>query len=253
MIRIHLVIGSKGEVGIALTKLLKKQNIILEIDSKSKINNVTELVDFIHICFPWTLKFNHSVKTYHTLYGKTNSIVIIHSTVYPGTTLELSKIINNIVYSPIRGKHPNIYNDLKYWTKYFCSLNQQILNVTLKEFEILGIKTKGFCENPTSLELGKHFSTLMYGYSLLFGQELAILNKSNSFNPKTVLDFVNDTGNVLKDRKIYPYIESIGGHCILPNAKMISEISFLAKELEKANQRFEDIFNDKKIYLEGSK
>jgi hypothetical protein len=63
------------------------------------------------------------------------------------------------------------------------------------------------------------------------------------------MEFINDTGRVTKDRKIYPFIESIGGHCVIPNAKLFQSYSQFAFYVLRFNKLFSQAYPDKKYEL----
>ena len=97
-------------------------------------------------------------------------------------------------------------------------------------FEELGIKTKLFYPSTTT-ELGKLFDTTYYGLCIAWhGEMKKICNKYNVNFEKAVTDF-NKTYNkgykkLGKSNVIRPVLnppdEYIGGHCIIPNAKMLN-------------------------------
>lgn len=245
----HLVIGNLGQIGSALTNLLRLKNPNIYGIDKQKINKKiiarkhrdlkTISFDFIHICIPYTDSFNRDVIEYSKVHGKPHTILIIHSTVLPTTTEFLTLQLNpvKVVYSPIRGVHPNIKDRLLKWVKYCAGYDESALLESSMLFESMDMKTR-VIQNPTALEFAKHFSTLMFGYSLAFTQHLVVISKQFKFHPSIVHDFVNEVGEIAYDRKIYPYIEAIGGHCVLSNAEMIKEMSEFAKLLLKFNEDF---------------
>ena len=89
----------------------------------------------------------------------------------------------------------------------------------------------------------------MFGWQLVFSQQLLTLSKRYYFDTSVVKDFINDTGDITKDRKIYPYIEAIGGHCVIENAIQIVTLSDIAMDLIKYNNKFKDLYNGEKFDL----
>jgi UDP-N-acetyl-D-mannosaminuronate dehydrogenase len=205
-------------------------------------------VDIIHICIPYTNEFSLIVLDYASRFGVKDVVVIIHSTVLPFTTKNISKLIPNVIYSPIRGTHPNLYNDLLKYTKYFASESQEALHLTEKFFQFAGLKTK-IVKDVSSLEFAKHYSTLMFGISLILTQEVYQTKHTYGLDPRIIMDFVNDTGSYSKDRKIYPYIEKIGGHCVMENAKLFQTFSKFPFYLIRFNELFGEFHPGEKYEL----
>jgi hypothetical protein len=247
----HLVVGSKGEIGSAILSLL--------------INNFKEVwavdldlpippdlkVDIIHICIRDSDRFDEIVLDYARRHGSDGVYLVIHSTPKPYTTARLSKKINNVIYSPVRGSHPDLFNDLLKFTKYFASDFDEALAHVVKLFQFAGLKTK-IVPNPTNLEFAKHYSTTMLGASLVITQEIFMMKDNYDLDPEVIMEFINDTGAYTRDRKIYPYIEGIGGHCVIPNAKALSQFSSLAVYVLKFNKFFIQKYPGKNYKLKGN-
>ena len=240
----HLVIGSKGEVGSAILSILI--NTVKEVYAQDlDLDHDLEIkVDVIHICFPYSDNFNEQILNYVTRFGVFDAYIVIHSTVLPFTTVNLSKIINNVIYSPVRGNHPNLYTDMLKYTKYFASAFPEALGVIVRVFQLAGLKTK-IVSDDSSLEFAKLYSTLMFGISLIITQEVYGTKKTYGLDPAIIMDFVNDTGKYTNDRKIYPYIEKIGGHCVIENAKLFEPFSTIAVFMVRFNKLFGNEYPDK--------
>jgi UDP-N-acetyl-D-mannosaminuronate dehydrogenase len=249
----HLVIGSEGEVGQALVKILESgRNIkgsrkVYKHDLQT-IHPLDIKCDVLHICFPYSNDFEFHVINYVEKFGVNKTIVVIHSTVVPHTTSNLAKVIDNVIYSPTRGRHPNLFDDILFWTKYLASESEEALGIMQKIYHIVGLKTK-IVKDTTSLEFAKHYSTLMFGLSLVVTQEVYAAKKAFNVDPEIIMEFINDTGRVTKDRKIYPFIESIGGHCVIPNAKLFQSYSQFAFYVLRFNKLFSQAYPDKKYEL----
>lgn len=248
----HLVIGSKGEIGIAILSILKNSvkevyahDLDLKHDPKIK-------VDIIHICFGWSDDFPFHVLDYVDKFGRKEVYVVIHSTVLPFTTKNLSKAIKNVVYSPTRGSHPNLYSDILKYTKYLASDFPEAAGLIEKIFQFAGMKTK-IKEDVTDLEFSKHYSTLAFGQSLTLTQEIYAAKEAFGINPAVIMEFVNDTGKYTGDRKIYPYIEKIGGHCVVENAVIFQSFSQHAFNMVRFNKKFGLQYPEKNYQLKEEK
>ena len=107
---IDLVVGL-GEIGKPLLELLKLKGIdAVGIDIQPK--RINKRVEFLHICFPYSHWFVADVKKYQAKYQPRYTVV--HSTVRPRTSKKV-----NAIYSPVRGRHKTMLDDLQYYSKYY--------------------------------------------------------------------------------------------------------------------------------------
>lgn len=223
-----------GEVGQAIAKFYG-----LAGSPQAKIKDLNrddglEGVEILHICFPWTHNFVKIVKK--EVKKIKPKITIIHSTVGMGTT---KKIGGMVVHSPIRGVHPYLYKGIKTFVKYIGTDNKEAGELAKSHLESLGIKTKIFMPSATT-ELGKLLDTTYYGLIIAWHGEMEkICEKFGIDFEKAVTDF-NQTYNegykklgklnVIRP-VLYPPKESLGGHCIVPNAKILKKY-FKSKALD---------------------
>jgi hypothetical protein len=242
----HLVIGHKGEVGSALFELLRKNQLpCYGVDKGDAIPDV--LIDFIHICIPFSENFTNIVSQY-VKNTKGEPILIIHSTVAPGTTKTLEKITDKVVFSPVRGKHPRLEEGLLKYTKFFATTNKDIIEEIVKVFSSIGIKSQE-SDGPTSLEAAKLLNTTWYFTQIVFVQEVIKLSMEHDFDTSLISKFVSSTG----DRSLLPFAQKIGGHCLVPNAEVMRDYtgSNLAKYLVELDKDFGELFGNRKFPLEN--
>jgi len=246
MIYDAIVVG-KGEVGSSLLKALKKKNrTIKAIDIKDKdfskaLNNSKCLT--LHITIPY---FKKDFILYCLKYIKffEPRLVIIHSSVPVGTTDELisktkKKIKSDelmIVHSPVRGQHPNLTESLLYFVKYIGTENEKAYLEAKKE--LAPMKTKWF-NNTKATELGKLLCTSYYGVIISWHREMKKMCDKFGVNFEEAVTDVNTTynsgykkfrPNVIRPT-LYPPVGAIGGHCVVPNAKLLGT-QFKSKFLE---------------------
>src|SRR5580700_3104681 len=106
-----VVIGL-GEVGRPLNDLLSEAHKhTIGVDQEQV--SFKEEVGIMHLCYP----FRSSAEFVHIALGYTSKykpdIIVINSTVAPGTTKKLQESAGvNCVYSPVRGKHVTMHNEL---------------------------------------------------------------------------------------------------------------------------------------------
>jgi len=183
-------------------------------------------VEILHVCLPWSNNFVKIVKK--EIKKIKPKLVIVHSTVAPGTT---KKIGGRIVHSPIRGMHPRLFKGIKTFVKYIGADNKKAGELAKKHLESLGIKTKVFMPSITT-EIGKLFDTSYYGLVIAWhGEMKKLCDKYGIDFEKAVTDF-NQTynqgykklglSNVIRP-VLYPPKGGIKGHCICENAEILQK------------------------------
>jgi len=215
-----------GEVGQAVAKFYKNPLI-----KDLKRNDGLIGVDVLNVCIPWSRNFLSSVeKEIEKIKPK---LAIIHSTVAPGTTKKLaSKFKGNVVHSPIRGVHPNLYEGIKTFVKYIGADNKKAGLLARKHLKSLGIKTRVFPSSITT-ELGKLLDTTYYGLVIAWhGEMKEICDKFDIGFEKAATDFnktYNDGYTKLGMAKVVrpvlypPKNNIIGGHCVIKNAEILKD------------------------------
>jgi len=217
-----------GEVGRAIAKFYHKPKIkdLYRDDGLAG-------VDILHICIPYNEKFVKTVKK--EIKNIKPKLTIIHSTVMPGTTKKiiagLPRVCRGVVHSPVRGIHPYLYSGIKTFVKYIGAENKKAGELAKKHLESLGIKT-GVLYPAATTELGKLLDTTYYGLCIAWhGEMKKMCDKFGVDFEKAVTDF-NETYNQGYKKLglshvvrpvLYPPKGGIGGHCIIPNAKILKK------------------------------
>lgn len=220
-----------GEIGQSVKKLYAGKDYevyVKDLDIDEGIDNV----DYLHICIPYSDDFVEQVCECAQEENPKN--VIIHSTVVIGATRKIIQESGrrNICHSPVRGVHPNLYEGLQTFEKYvgFSEIGE-FSETVCEHFKQLGVKTKSVSPIETS-ELAKLASTTYYGLCIAFHGEMQKLCSENGLDFKDVMNDWNEgynkgyielgMGNVVRPN-LYPPSGSIGGHCIVPNARLMSK------------------------------
>ena len=226
----HQVIGL-GEVGGAIYELFKDEALGYA-RKKGRIDSCK----FLHICFPYSEDFETQVKEY--VEKCSPQITIIHSTVPLGTTSKLEA-----VHSPIRGVHPNLLKGIKTFVKYFGGEKSEEAS---KPFQEKGILCDCFPDSETT-EAIKLWDTTQYGLMILLQKEIKKWCDDKGLDYRAVYRAANasyNTGYMVLGRSevIRPFLKHmpgpIGGHCIIPNAKMINH--WLGDLLLEKNEEWKD-------------
>jgi len=218
-----------GEVGQAVAKFYKNPK-IKDLNRDDGLKGA----DILHICLPWSNKFVGIVR--RKIKEIKPKLAIIHSTVAPGTT---KKIGGNVVHSPVRGIHPNLYEGIKTFVKYIGADNKKSGETAKRHLESLKIKTKVLYPSVVT-EIGKLLDTSYYGLCIAWhGEMKKICDRYGIDFEKAVTDF-NQTYNdgyikLAKKNVVRPVLHppkgGITGHCIIPNAEIIGKY-FKSKALD---------------------
>lgn len=234
-----------GQVGEAIVEIFRKKFRVFRKDIRYD-NLKNKKIEVLHVCIPYSKKFTEIVKNQAKL-NKPN-LIIIHSTVRPGTTLEIfSKVKIPTVHSPIMGTHENMANYILKFKKFIGPVNKKSALLAQKHFSKIGVRTK-ILRKPLESEIGKLLDTTYYGWNIVFSKLVWELCKKLNLNFDIVYkDFNNVYNQGYKQSKpnvirpVLKYIEGpIGGHCVLPNVKILDEYlsTPIAKTILIQDKRF---------------
>lgn len=212
---ITLVVGV-GEVGGALAEVLEREYRVIRLDLQPV--EIKDPVRVMHICFPFAspTKFHNAAQSYIRRFQP--ELTIINSTVPPGTTRALAKATGAaIVYSPVRGKHARMPQELLRYTKFVSGFDQTMNQLAQQHFSAVGMKTRQVTR-PESLELAKLAETTYFGVIIAYAQELNRWAQSAEANYDEVTGFFEEV-DFLPRSKYFPGF--IGGHCVIPNIDLL--------------------------------
>lgn len=259
-----LIIGL-GEVGRPLFELMRESERFIvygfDMDSK-KMREVGQEklpneVDVMHVCIPCSSRdeFVNVVVGYVKQFKP--KLVIINTTVPPGTTKDVYKHCGCLVaHSPVRGVHKSLEHmkwELKRWTKYIGGANAEAAETARKHFEKLGLKTK-VLKSCAETELAKLFETTYRAWMIACFQEMHRISRHLEADFDDAVDFLEDTHRVRLDRPLmFPGV--IGGHCIIPNTVLLLEShdSEFLRLILKSNEKRKKEVKDENIHSEVEK
>lgn len=211
-----LVIGL-GETGKPLANLLKKSYKVIEKDIAP--SSFRGSIDVMHICYPFSKNFIQMTLKYITEFKP--KLAIINSTVSPGTSREiyrLSKI--PVAYSPIRGKHKKMNEDLLKYTKFIAAINDDTQKIAETHFEKAGFKVSKL--NPLeALELAKLLETTYFGLLIAWTQEMERYCQKFGVDYYQVMEFTKEIDYLPRVIFRPGYI---GGHCVIPNLSLLKNV-----------------------------
>ena len=239
------IILGMGEVGQTLFDLLLDRKIeCVGIDSdNSKCKNYldNELIknpEYLHVCLPGELeKFSEIIVDW---VNKINGIhvVIIHSTVKPGTTKSVQeKLSIPVLYSPVRGVHRRFLDDIKKYTKFISFDKKEIDSKIKTDLENRFEKIEWMSTTKTA-ELAKILvDTSYYGWLINYAQITKMICEKENIDFDEMWKFADEIHENLGNRpKMFPGI--IGGHCVIPNLNLIEYENL--DVIKKINEMFEE-------------
>lgn len=232
-----------GSIGNNLATVYRKHkdfaSSVYIVDPKFNCNDDIRNCDVLNICIPFTEDFVNTVNTY--ISENTPKITVIHSTVAPGTT---SKIIGNTCHSPVRGLHPDLDTGIKLFLKYIGADDRSVAKQYQEHLNCLNIKSL-ICKNSKTTEYAKLLDTTYYGICIAFHNDVLKLCEAEGLNFEEVMTTYNLTYNegysaLGKKNVARPVLygsKKIGGHCVVPNAKILK--NFLDIESIQSIIRYE--------------
>jgi UDP-N-acetyl-D-mannosaminuronate dehydrogenase len=221
----NLCIGL-GQIGSAIQS-------VLECDGIDKGLHEPKHYKVIHICIPFTEDFIEQVKEYQKLF--TPEFTVIHSTVTVGTSEQVGAI-----YSPCRGKHPNLKEGILTFEKLFAGKGAEIVAEIFKE---KGVKTKCIPDTKTA-EAFKLWDTTQYGFNIILEKEIHKYCKDNDLDFDVVYTWGNETYNEGYEKLGHPEYKKyvlkhtegkIGGHCVVQNTPLLE--GNIPKLIQEYNDR----------------
>lgn len=214
-----LIIGA-GEIGKSLYNVLKDT---YEVSIRDRKEEQEYEADILHICYPYSGVFEEITKAYIEKYNP--KVVVIHSTVPVGTTRMLGE---NVLHSPVRGKHPQLEESIKHFTKEIGG-SVKWGYLIRDYFRKAGIPAEYLNKSSDDTEFAKIMSTSYYGFNIVFCKEMKRLCDEKGIDFEYVYKKWNIEYNngyeTLGDRKyVRPVLDpmpgKIGGHCIINNCKL---------------------------------
>jgi hypothetical protein len=240
------IILGMGEVGETLFDLLvdrKFDCVGIDLDNtkckKYSENEVIKNPEYLHVCLPGELTgFTNIVLNWMDKI-KNIQVVIIHSTVKPGTT----KIIQEkssipILFSPVRGIHRRFLNDIKKYTKFISFDGIEIDSKIKIDLENRFEKVDWMSTTKTA-ELAKILvDTTYYGWLINYAQITKMICEKENVDFDEMWKFADEIHENLGNRpKMFPGI--IGGHCVIPNLDLIEyENLDIIKKINEMYEKF---------------
>lgn len=226
-----------GEIGKAIEGIHSKTKdkiFIKDINGLDTFDKLKGNLHFLHICFPYSGSvFVEKVSYYINKYNP--EIVIIHSTVVPETTKKLFNKFGNVVHSPVRGKHPKLAESILKFRKYIGTECFIVAERVKKYFKKLGIKDVCVQYPSVTTEIAKLLDTTYYGICIAFHAYADKLSKKYDVDHiDTFFEWNLSYNDGYVGMKMPQYVrptlippkKKIGGHCVVQNAILLSNICY---------------------------
>lgn len=228
-----LTIG-QGEIGAPLTKLFQNAGHTVYAKDLEALE-INDKIDTMIVSIPFKDKSSFVEVVWEYVQTYEPKLVVINSTVLPGTCEEIklkcshsSQLENpcSIIHSPVMGRHRKespelMLEDIKAYPKFIGANTDEEYKHAKILFESIGIKTERMSSTKTS-ELAKLLETTYSGILIGWMQEVERLSDKYEVDWKEILkmpESANQRIEFQRPTNLYPGL--IGGHCIMPNIKLL--------------------------------
>lgn len=243
-----ILIGN-GEIGKAIYTVFGKTHQIKIHDPWENLRNQVpagEEADVLLVTIPYSDKFVKIIKDYQNSF-KSIKATIVFSTTAIGTCSQLGA-----VHSPVEGRHPNLAKSIVIGKRWIGGYSAYAINFFKQGgFEISDMKVM---PKPEYTEFLKLRSTSLYGLNIEFARYSKETADSLGMYFNSIKEFDEDYNYLYKHLKLpqfqryilEPPEGNIGGHCVVPNAKILDKAypSDFLKEIYKDKNK--DKYGNKK-------
>jgi hypothetical protein len=210
-----LVVGL-GEVGGPLLKVLRGAH---RAEGRDLEDRDFHGVQVLHLCFPFGPDFAAAASGYISRYRP--EVAVVNSTVVPGTTRSIEQATGvPAVYSPVRGKHTRMTEELRRYRKFVAGSSADAVSLVEDHFRAAGVTTQRMPSFET-LELAKLLETSYFGVLVAWAQEM------DRFAGAVAADYW-DTLAFFEEIDVLPRVGfepgHIGGHCVMPNLDLLEQL-----------------------------
>lgn len=209
-----VIVAGLGEVGQPLLRLLNQAYECVGIDVVPV--EIDRPCAVLHICYPFQIKdFVGTTVAY--IHNYQPSLTIINSTVAIGTTRSVQQRVDKpVVYSPVRGKHAKMEQDMLRYQKFVAGADERSNQQAAQHFAAAGFKVASF-SSPEAGELSKLLETTWLGILVGWAQEMERMAAECSASYDEVNAFMKEIDYL--PTNVFPGY--IGGHCVMPNIAIL--------------------------------
>ena len=219
-----VIVAGLGEVGRPLLRILNRtyQCVGIDVDPIE----IDHPCSVLHVCYPFQIKdFVATTVNYINKYRP--RLTVLNSTVPIGTTRSVQERVQTpVVYSPVRGKHAKMEQDMLRYQKFVAARDSWSNQQAVEHFTEAGFKVATF-SSPEAGELSKLLETTWLGILVGWAQEIERMAAQCSASYDEVNAFVKEIDYL--PTNVFPGY--IGGHCVMPNIALLRG-RFASKFLE---------------------
>lgn len=210
-----VIVAGLGEVGKPLLRILERTYTCRGIDLAPV--DIECPCSVLHICYPFQVKNFEGVTVVYVEKYKPE-LVIIHSTVQINTTKRIQDRVQvPIVYSPVRGKHARMEQELLHYQKFIGTDNRQAREQACQHLSGAGLQVATF-PNAETAELSKLVETTWLGVLVGWAQDVERMAAEYGASYEEVNRFVEEISYL---PRVFP--GHIGGHCVMPNIAILRD------------------------------
>lgn len=210
-----VIVAGLGEVGKPLLRILERTYTCCGIDIAPV--DIEGPCSVLHVCYPFQVKnFVGVTVSYVERYKP--ELVIVHSTVQVSTSKHIQDRTQvPVVYSPVRGKHSKMEQELLHYKKFIGSDNRRALEQAAQHLSAAGLHVATF-PNAETAELSKLLETTWLGVLVGWAQDVERMAAECGASYEEVNRFVEEISYL---PRVFPGY--IGGHCVMPNIAILRD------------------------------
>ncbi len=241
-----VIVAGLGEVGRPLLRILSRAYDCAGIDiAPAQINRPCSV---LHVCYPFQIQdFISTTCRYIKKYQP--QLTIINSTLGVGTTRAVQERVDKpVVYSPVRGKHAKMEQDVMYYRKFVAGFDPRSTQQAVRHFAGAGIEVATF-RTPEIAELSKLVETAWLGILVGWAQEVERMAAECGASYEEVNAFIKEVSFL--PSHVFP--SHIGGHCVMPNIEILRGrfpskfLDTVVESNEAKQQELQVLANEKQI------
>ncbi len=177
---------------------------------------ITRPCSVLHVCYPFQLPdFVGTTVSYINKYKP--GLTIINSTLGVGTTRKVHERVKSpVAYSPVRGKHAKMEQDMLHYQKFVAGFDEQSTQRAADHFAGAGFSVAKF-RTPEVGEVSKLVETTWLGVLIGWAQEVERMAVTCGASYEEVNAFIKEI-NFLPSH-VFP--GRIGGHCVMSNIAIL--------------------------------
>ena len=214
------VVVGLGEVGGPLLEVIHRAGrSVVGLDVNAMSYPAGGTVDVMHICFPFEIDdFIGEVGRYIHLLAP--QLTVVNSTVAVGTTRAILESTGAAVaYSPVRGKHARMLEELTSYVKFVAASDRAIAEQAAEHFASIGMRTQ-ILSSPEAAELAKLTETSYFGLLIAWAQTVDRWCDGLDVDYDEVVSFCDEI-SFFPSVRYFPGV--IGGHCTMPNIELLAQ------------------------------